>query len=166
MTTTTRVTTRRFAAGALGLALAASGTLAASAAPPTTGAALAQVRSATAHFHSVDAALAAGYTSDGHCVPHMGYHFRRGLAMSQDDLDPTQPEILVYAPRPNGTMKLVAVEYAAHASVDSPTLFGRTFDPPAPAGTPGPPFHTLHAWVWQGNPAGTFAPHNPNVDCG
>ena len=165
--TTTRPTVRRrLAAGTLGLALAASGAVAASAAPPTTGAALAQVRAATAHYHSVEAAVADGYVSDGHCVPQMGYHFQRGLAMSQGELDPTRPEILVYAPRGDGSLRLVAVEYAAHAGVDSPTLLGQAFHPPAPAGTPGPPFQTLHAWVWQGNPDGTFAAFNPNVDCG
>jgi hypothetical protein len=28
-----------------------------------------------------------------------------------------------------------------------------------------PAFYALHAWVWQDNPAGTFAPFNPDVSC-
>ena len=28
-----------------------------------------------------------------------------------------------------------------------------------------PPHYDLHVWVWQANPAGIFAPFNPNVSC-
>ena len=28
-----------------------------------------------------------------------------------------------------------------------------------------PPFYSLHAWVWDHNPAGRFAPYNPSVKC-
>lgn len=122
---------------------------------------LATVRAATAQYHDVRAALADGYVLASECVPNMGYHFQRGIAATQDDLDPRSPEILVYAPKPNGKLKLVAVEYATWD--DSAELYGVSFDAPHPAG--GPPFHTLHAWIWQGNPAGTFAPTNPNIEC-
>lgn len=134
---------------------------------------LAQVRRATAAYHDVAAAEAAGYTMVSECVPGMGYHFARlgpmgpVLSHAGDPLEATDPELLVYAPRPDGTLRLVAVEYG-YAAADgeaTPSLFGVTFDPPAPEGSGGPPFHTLHAWVWQGNPHGTFAAHNPNVRC-
>ncbi|MEX2549894.1 MAG: hypothetical protein WD638_06695, partial [Nitriliruptoraceae bacterium] len=62
----------------------------------------------------------------------------------------------------DGQLRLVAVEYA---SWQPASLFGQTFAPPAGIGEPGPPFYTLHAWIWQGNPDGVFAPFNPNVTC-
>ena len=154
------MTSRRLTASALALGLAAAGATTAAAAPDTLGAQLAQVRAATAQYHSVDAALADGYELASQCVPHMGYHYQRGIAAVGDDLDATSPEILVYAPRRNGTLKLVAVEYATWDA--DATLLGQTFDAPHDG---GPPFHTLHAWVWQGNPHGTFAALNPNIRC-
>ena len=90
----------------------------------------------------------------------MGLHYVRTVAASQEKLDPIAANILIYAPQPDGRLRLVAVEYASWAAA---SLFGRTFDPPAQH---GPPFHTLHAWVWQGNPDGTFAAHNRNISCG
>jgi len=133
---------------------------------------LAEVRRATAQYHDVAVAEAAGYTLMSECVAHpewggMGYHYvNPGLiAGDQDGLDPLAPAILVYAPRPNGSLKLVAVEYAAFGSAEVTfELLGQAFAPPAPPGA-GPPFHTLHAWVWRANPDGMFAPFNPNVSC-
>lgn len=125
---------------------------------------LAQVRQATAAYHDVAAAEAAGYEEASPCVPGMGYHYARGVAEAADELDPLNPEMLVYAPRPDGSLRLVAVEYALDGAVDAEdaVLFGESFAPPGP---PGPPFYTLHAWVWQGNPLGTFSPYNPNISC-
>jgi hypothetical protein len=122
---------------------------------------LAQVRTATAVYHDVEQAIADGYEQVSPCVPNMGFHYQRGIAATAADLDPQSPEILVYAPLPNGELKLVAVEYASWDP--DAALFGVAFDPPH-AG--GPPFHTLHAWVWQGNPAGMFVPTNRTVSCG
>jgi hypothetical protein len=122
------------------------------------GAELSQVRRATAHYHDVSRALADGYKLASGCVPQMGFHYLRSVADDASELNPTAPNILVYAPRPDGGLRLVAVEYA---SWQPASLFGQTFD--APDG--GPPFHTLHAWVWQANPRGTFAAANPNVSC-
>ncbi|GAB3193748.1 hypothetical protein [Nesterenkonia suensis] len=122
---------------------------------------LAQVRSATVAYQDVRVAMEAGYGQTSGCVPNMGYHYQRGVAATAEDLDPLNPEILVYAPQPNGRLALVAVEYASWDA--EAELFGTTFDPPHPHG--GPPFHTLHVWIWQGNPDGIFAPTNPNVRC-
>jgi len=122
---------------------------------------LAGVRAATAAYHDVEAALEAGYVQSSGCVPNMGYHYVRGIAPTAADLDPNVPEILVYAPQQNGRMKLVAVEYASWDA--DAELFGTAFDAPHSDG--GPPFHTLHAWIWQANPDGLFAPGNPNVHC-
>lgn len=120
---------------------------------------LADVRRATARYHDVERARADGYEPGSPCVPHMGFHYVRSIAADEQELDPTAPNILVYSPQPDGGLRLVAVEYASWAPA---VLFGRSFDPP---GAGGPPFHALHAWVWQANPNGTFAAHNSNISC-
>ena len=79
---------------------------------------LAAVRAATARFHDVDAAIAAGYElgylrNNGvriitGCVSHpslgaMGFHFFNKALVDDLDVDPMQPEALVYAPGPDGS---------------------------------------------------------------
>jgi hypothetical protein len=45
-------------------------------------------------------------------------------------------------------------------------LFGQRFNlTDAPNRYGLPPFYSLHAWIWQENPAGTFAMWNPSVHC-
>lgn len=123
---------------------------------------IAQVRAITAKYHDVDVALADGYDMISPCVPQMGYHYQKAVADGVDrELDPLDPEILVYAPHANGELKLVAVEYASWPAAE---LFGEAFAPPAEAGE-GPQFHTLHVWVWKHNPDGMFEAHNPKVSC-
>ena len=120
---------------------------------------LAEVRRATARYHDVAEAVADGYQPASPCVQHMGFHYLRSVAEDASDLDITLPNLLVYAPRPDGRLRLVAVEYA---SWDTASLFGQTFEAPHPG---GPPFHTLHAWIWQANPAGTFNAFNERITC-
>ncbi|HSM58925.1 MAG TPA: hypothetical protein VK879_22410 [Candidatus Sulfomarinibacteraceae bacterium] len=132
---------------------------------------LAGVRAATAQFHRVDAAVDAGWdfvASD--CVAHpdaggMGYHYVN-LALVDLHIDPAQPEVLVYAPGPNGKLNLVAAEYM----VPAPPWDAANSAPPTVLGqpmhyTPHLDAYTLHAWVWQHNPAGMFADWNPTVSC-
>ena len=124
---------------------------------------LAEVRRATAQYHDVAVAEAAGYTLMSECVAHpewggMGYHYVNMELVGT--LNPTTPPILVYAPRPNGSLTLVAVEYAVPAAMGPASLFGQTFEPIGPPG-----LLTLHVWVWRANPDGMFAPYNPNVSC-
>jgi hypothetical protein len=126
---------------------------------PDVAATLDEIRAATAQYRDVDAAIADGYELADECVPNMGYHANNGIAETAD-LEPTEPNLLVYAPDGDGELELVAVEYGTTA--EDADLFGVEFDPP---GDPGPPFSTLHAWVWQGNPDGTFAALNPLVSC-
>jgi hypothetical protein len=128
------------------------------------GAQLAELRQATVAYQDLAAAEADGYVLQDDCVPHMGYHAVRGNPfLAAEDLDPLDPNILVYAPSPGGELRLVAVEWSVDpGDLDDATLYGQTFDPP---GDPGPPFGTLHAWIWQANPDGTFAAHNRNIRC-
>lgn len=144
---------------------------------------LAAVRQATARFHRVDAAIAAGYELgyvNGNnvriitgCIADpaagaMGYHYFNKQLIDDPVIDPLKPEGLVYAQAPNGELKLVAVEYVVPGLGSNPPGVS---DPPTPFGmqmhilVPAVGFYTLHAWIWSHNPAGMFAHWNPQVTC-
>lgn len=132
---------------------------------------LARVRAATAQFQRSEAAGAAGYVNvNDECVAHpelgaMGFHFVN-FGLVDLELDALQPEILVYAPSPNGKLKLVAVEYAVpiepwDANNSSPPMvLGQRLHANPILG-----LYVLHAWIWQNNPAGIFEDWNPSVSC-
>jgi len=139
---------------------------------------LAKVRRATAKFHDVTAARAAGYAPEGPCVEApgvggMGVHFVNGALAQDPAVDLTRPEMLLYAPDRDGDLKLVGVEYFKvdadqdlATDEDRPVLFGLGFDGPMAGHGPGMPSHyDLHVWVWKHNPAGEFAQFNPEVRC-
>lgn len=144
---------------------------------------LAQVRRATARFHRVEEAVAAGYSlgwvnGSGAriitgCVAHptagaMGYHYFNQALVADNAVDPLEPEVLVYESAPDGGLKLVAVEWVVR---------GPNTNPPGLATAPsvlGMPMHILvpavgfwlkHAWIWKHNPSGMFADWNPEVTC-
>lgn len=140
---------------------------------------------ATARFHDLDAAQAAGYTihvADAAgltCIAQpgegaMGDHFANGaLLLDSGVIDAAEPEALVYERRNDGTFKLVALEYIvfqadwqAAGNTSPPALFGRTFDLVASPNRYGlPAFYALHAWLWKPNPSGLFYAWNPHVSC-
>jgi hypothetical protein len=144
---------------------------------------LAGVRKATARFHSIDAAMAAGYEL-GYvngagvriitgCIAHptagaMGYHFFNKLLVDDLAVDELNPEGLVYAPGPDGSLQLAAVEYVVPGAGSNPPGVSV---PPSVLGmemhilVPAVGFYILHAWVWRHNPAGMFADWNPEVIC-
>jgi hypothetical protein len=134
-------------------------------------------KAATARFHSLRQALKAGYVLPpaplkDHCVSSpaggMGVHLENPALMADAALDIRRPEILNYAIKPNGRLRLVALEYFVASSLapTAPVLFGHTFDGPMPGHHPGMPEHyDLHAWVWKANPSGMFAMFNPNLHC-
>lgn len=157
--------------------LLAAGLIAVAAAPVTAaepiGSQLAQVRAATARFHNVDAAIAAGYMPTDECVEiplgGMGYHYVNVAAVLDPALDPATPEVLLYAPSGNG-VRLVGVEWLVFdadqnpATVQNLTILGQSLA--GPMTHSGLPFHyEKHAWTWQPNPNGVFADWNPAVDC-
>jgi hypothetical protein len=78
---------------------------------------LAAVRAATAKFHDISAAYAAGYTTQFEpCVENpgvgvMGIHARNESLMGDQLLDPLRPALLLYAPKSNGGYRLTGVEY-------------------------------------------------------
>ena len=134
---------------------------------------LAEIKRATAKFHNVKKALAAGYLPAEHCISEpglgtMGYHYVNP-ALVDGVVDPRRPEILVYQPSgKGGHLKLVAVEYLVPAaSVSSHPTLGRVpFEGPMPGHEPTMPVHyDLHVWLWQHNPDGTFATWNSAGSC-
>jgi hypothetical protein len=140
-------------------------------------------KSATARFHDLDKAEAAGYgrfvdAAGIACIESpsagaMGVHYVNGSLVGDAVLDPKRPEALVYEPKAGGGMKLVALEYIVFKEVwevaghlRPPSMFGRQFDfTDSPNRYGIPPFYALHAWIWKPNPSGILEPWNPRVDC-
>jgi hypothetical protein len=152
-----------------------------SAAPAFAGAnALRAARAGTAAYHNVDAATGYAQFADADgiaCIDNpgvggMGVHFANLGVVLDPAIDAATPEALVYEPKSDGRLRLVAVEYivfqeawdATHAS--PPSLFDQEFEPmPSPNRYGLPPFYELHAWIWRHNPRGMFDDWNPLVSC-
>lgn len=143
---------------------------------PGAGLALAQLRKDLRPYLDVDTALAAGYIPVSECTESplggMGVHFLNpGLAGAP--VDPDQPAILLYQPTDDGGYRLVGAEWFQAdgdqdlaTDDDRPTLFGKQFDGPMPGHDAAMPVHyDLHVWLFEANPAGVFAPWNPNLSC-
>jgi hypothetical protein len=100
----------------------------------------------------------------------MGVHFFN-VALLGKPLDPTKPQVLVYEPV-GDRLQLVAAEWFVPISPDvkaRPEILGKSFDGPMEGHHPLMPHglhhYDLHVWLWKDNPAGMFAPTNPNVKC-
>jgi hypothetical protein len=131
---------------------------------------LAEARQATAKFHKVSHAEAAGYAStldvlgcfQNPGVGGMGVHYLNG-ALLDGTVEASAPEALVYEMRDDGQLKLVALEYivpiGAWEGGVPPSLFGQHFHQ-----HPTLPLWVLHAWIWRPNPSGMFEDWNPRVD--
>lgn len=142
--------------------------------------ALEGAKPATARFHDLDKAVKAGYSvrvADAAgitCIAQpgqgaMGVHMLNP-ALLDGTVDGDRPELLVYEPKRNGELKLVALEYlvfqADWEGSQPPALFGRQFDFTGEPNRYGlPPFYSLHAWIWKPNPSGILTPWNPRVSC-
>lgn len=144
---------------------------------------LAAQRQLSAQFHRVEAAIEAGYelgyvNGAGNriitgCIAHptagaMGYHYFNKELIDDLVVDELKPEGLVYAPAPNGGLKLVALEYVVPGAnsnppgvSEPPIVFGREMVILVPAVG----FYTRHVWLWGHNPAGIFESWNPEVSC-
>ncbi len=154
---------------------------------------VAGARQATASFHDLSVANAAGYSvevadlqqltciADPGGAGAMGIHYLNPTlvpelfdASAPASVDASTPELLVYAPSSDGSPKrLVALEYltikasgdAQHGGVP-PSLFGQTFNQTGANNRFGlPAYYSLHAWIWDPNPTDLFAPWNPRVSC-
>ncbi len=123
---------------------------------------LARVRAATAKYHDIAKAVAAGYADINLYVPHMGWHYLNTTVLDST-FDLEHPELLVYADKPGGGYQLVAVEYAVPLSLSAQAPEG--FSGNGDVWDVNSQFQlwTLHAWVWYNNPDGVFAPFNPRI---
>ncbi len=128
----------------------------------------ARVREINARFADVNVAKAEGYAPIP-CVSGieggaMGIHFVSGKLIEDEAIDIAHPEAVMYEPKADGTMELVAVEYIT--TKGPANLDGHLF---AFNGAPNryglPAFYELHVWAFRDNPAGTFADMNPTVSC-
>jgi len=135
------------------------------------------VRDATERFRDVTVAEAEGYALQFGCVTGpdagaMGMPFVKGALVGDDVIDPAQPEIVIYEPKPDGRLKLIGADFlvlkdvwdAKHAA--PPQLMGQLFhlfEAPNRFGLPA--FYTLHVWAWKENPNGSFVNWHPNVKC-
>jgi hypothetical protein len=139
---------------------------------------IAAVRGATARFHDVDVAAAAGYgpfyiCTDEEGVGTMGQHFVNLDLVLDPAIDPLRPEALVYEPRIGGGYRLVAVEYVTFQEgwhqangAETPVVLGVDLRPTGEGNRYGlPPFYQRHLWLWEPNPLGTYEDWNPRVTC-
>lgn len=165
---------------------------------------LADVRSATERFRNVEVALAEGYVRDPFdlcdtaammgrpaSLGAMGVHYFRPdlLGITEPPAprvngtgthtDFREPGILIYEPRADGSLELVAVENLVFANAwresghsVPPTFHGVTYD--TMRDDPGTtideahmfePHFDRHVWLFRDNPNGVFAPFNPAVTC-
>ena len=134
-------------------------------------ASLADVRQATTKYHDINAAYADGYVLFYRCteepgVGTMGQHLVKMSLVANPAVDALHPEVLVYAPKRNGEMKLIAVEYVTLDTSVQPYVLGQPMLFREAGNRYGlPDFYERHAWIWQGNPRGTFDDWNPSVTC-
>ena len=141
---------------------------------------LQELKAATARYHSIEQAIAAGYLPPGGQMPppsatcvtgptgNMGYHFENPALMTDGVINLTEPEVLLYERMPNGTFKLTAVEYymQANQTTTAPVILGQTFLGPMPPHHPGMTVHyDRHVWLWKDNPNGLYDNWNPTISC-
>ena len=128
---------------------------------------LTAAKKATARYHDFQTALDEGFVQLSPCIAvpglgAMGFHFGNFGRIMNPNVDATEPEVLLYLPDEDGTMRLVGLEYVVPAPLipQAPTLFGQTY-----AYSPQRNSYELHVWAWRNNPAGTFAPFNSKLEC-
>jgi hypothetical protein len=132
---------------------------------------LAAVRQATDRYHDLSAALADGYVEFYVCteqpgVGTMGQHYVNLSLAGDPAVDPLRPEVLVYAPKRNGGLKLVGVEYVTFDTASQPSVLGQPMlFRPAGNRYGLPDFYEMHAWIWKDNPLGMHNDWNPTVTC-
>jgi hypothetical protein len=103
----------------------------------------------------------------------MGIHYLDPSNLMDGMLDPNAPEAIVYAPSPNGSLRLAALEYIVdQAAWDAKHPSAPEFIKGHPfmlMGAPNrfglAPFYSQHIWVGMGNPSGNLNMWNPAVHC-
>lgn len=135
------------------------------------------VRKSTERFKDVKVAEAEGYALQFGCVSGdsagaMGLHYVNGALVNGGVVDAAHPQIVIYEPAANGSVKLIGADYLVLADMwnknhsSPPELMGQLFhlfDAPNRFGLPS--FYTLHVWAWKDNPNGAFVNWHPTVSC-
>jgi hypothetical protein len=135
------------------------------------------VRQATEKYKDVAVAEADGYALQFGCVSGpdsgaMGLHYINGAILSRGELDPMHPQIVIYEPTADGSLKLIGADFVVFADAwdkkgqGAPELMGQLFhyfEAPNRFGLPA--FYTLHVWAWKDNPNGAFVNWHPKVSC-
>jgi hypothetical protein len=135
-----------------------------------------QLRAARVAFEklrTIELAQASGYVEASPCIPGEGAHYIKPALAGDAVLDPSQPELLMFALGPEQKLELVGLEYwradsdgDKSTASDRPTLFGHVFDGPMDGHAPGMPVHyDLHVWLGRTNPGGLFTVPNPSIGC-
>lgn len=191
--------------GRLGCAAALLAGLAACASD-TNEPSLAEVKALAEKYRDVNVAKAEGYTTDNKCTTSemlgfpkemgaMGLHYVRRdlLGLPPNPAPPggprvhgtgtytdfRKPAMLVYEPRPDGSLELVAVENLVFASAwqasgqkGPPSFRGQPYvllvDKPETKVDEAhgwEPHYELHAWVFRENSNGMYSEFNPRVTC-
>ena len=132
---------------------------------------LEQAKRATARFKDVAKAEAAGYASTDECVTTakggMGIHYVNVDLIVDPKTDHRKPEILLYEPQADGTLRLVGIEWMVldTGQEKAPRILGHTFQGPMTHNGTAPSHYDLHVWTVKRNPRGTFEQYNPRVSC-
>jgi hypothetical protein len=101
----------------------------------------------------------------------MGVHFLNAANIGPK-LDPTKPQVLIYAPVGN-KLVLAGAEWFMPVQVApggaAPTIFGQTLVGPmdghAPIMAAALRHYDLHVWLWKDNPRGVFTSTNRDIKC-
>jgi len=126
-----------------------------------------QVRAANDRFKDVAVAVSEGYApipcASGVDGGAMGVHYVNATLIG-DSVDIKRPQAIMYEPKADGKMELIAVEYITTKGPAS--LGGQLFNfSGAPNRYGLPSFYELHVWAWKANLHGAFADMNPAVSC-
>jgi hypothetical protein len=104
----------------------------------------------------------------------MGVHFVLPERLGDAAVYADAPEALIYEPQPDGSMRLVGVEFilfagnwaTAHPEGGAPKLEGHLMNLVSAPNRYGlDAFYELHVWAWEDNPLGSFSDWNTRVTC-
>ena len=120
------------------------------------------VRQAASRFFNIQTAFDEGYVDIEVDIPHMGHHLLKTRFLDAH-FEVTEPELLVYQETEDGSVRLVAVEYAVPVDLSANAPRGFVGNDDVWFNDPDFKLWTLHAWVYDFNPAGVFSPENPRL---
>jgi hypothetical protein len=131
---------------------------------------LAAARRATAKYHDFQQAVDDGFVeAPVGCIPGEGIHYRAPDEFPNTELDcvfdPEDPEVLHYAPKPNGELQLIGVEYLVPVACGAAPPEGFSGDADEWELEIGGTVWALNAWIWQGVPDGVFAFRSDKITC-